>query len=204
MAVTKMRKMTVGQAENHSGQELYVMNNVRPSGNLNLNVTDQDGTRVTVVIPATAIPVDMSLFVGKKELLANRDFRRLHAKDSIFIVHPDDAALAIESNPRAKAELKRLLSENSVSLESTKTTDDDFVEMKLGTSGVNREEVASKKLDPFVVALPDRIQSEDPADLLADLENRAHTLTVDDLEYVAANVNDPAIKQFVSDLVQQA
>lgn len=201
-----MRRMTVMEALADKSPHLFIMNRVEEdpklvAGNINLNVKSDDGGMTVIVIPATFIPVDMSLFISKANLLNNQAFRRLDASDKISIIHPDDAQNAIASNPRAQKEVKRILNINSA--HGGRTTDGpEMIEMKAREGAAGDTNLAPlQNVNPFAIGIVQRSSTEDVADLMADIESRAHSLEISDLEYIASHVEDASLKQFVVDLV---
>ena len=202
-----MRRMTVMEAMADPSPHLFIMNRVQEdpklvAGNINLNVKSDDGGMTVIVIPSTFIPVDMSLFISKENLLKNQAFRRLDAADKISIIHPEDAQNAIASNPRAQKEVKRILNINSAHGGRTNNDGPEMIEMKAreGASG-DTDLTPLQNVNPFAIGIVKRAQTEDVADLMADIESRAHTLEISDLEYIASHVEDASLKTFIVDLV---
>ena len=105
-----MRPLTVTQAlvDHKDDLALYVMNRTKPAGNINLTVLGEDGTQQSIVIPKTFVPIDMTLFAPRSNLLKNKHFRQLCQLGEIAIAHPDDAEAAIQNSPKAKQEIQRL------------------------------------------------------------------------------------------------
>jgi hypothetical protein len=199
--------MTVMQAMADSSPHLFVMNRVSEDkkfepGNINLNVKGDDGGMTVIVIPATFIPVDMSLFISKNNLLTNQAFRRLDAANKISIIHPEDAASAIENEPRAQKELNRILNINNEHGGYSRGDNEEFIEMKATKSGSGDTNLAPlAEINRFAIGIVQRSSTEDVADLIADIESRAHTLEIHDLEYIAQNVEDATLKQFIVEYV---
>lgn len=202
-----MRRMTVMEALADNSPHLYIMNRVAEdpklvAGNINLNVKSDDGGMTVIVIPATFIPVDMSLFISKENLLKNQAFRRLDAANKISIINPEDAQNAIESNPRAKKEVLRILNINSAHGGRTAGDGPEMIEMRPTKNGAGDTDLAPlQNINPFAIGIVQRSKTDDVADLMADIESRAHTLEVSDLEYIASNVEDATLKQFIVDYV---
>lgn len=202
-----MRRMTVMEAMADPSPHLFVMNRVEEdpklvAGNINLNVKSDDGGMTVIVIPATFIPVDMSLFISKENLLKNQAFRRLDAADKISIIHPEDAQNAIASNPRAQKEVKRILNINHAHGGRTTEGGPEMIEMRATSAGAGDTDLTPlQNVNPFAIGIVQRAQTEDVADLMADIESRAHSLEISDLEYIASHVEDASLKTFIVDLV---
>lgn len=193
--------------KNEAGEtSLFVMNRVKPEGNLNITVSDQSGQRITVTIPMTFIPVDMSLFIDRKSLLSNQDFRRLCASGGAVIIDPDDARAAIEEHPGAKKELQRILMANRAGADFSNQTEE-YVDMEGGGNVAARRQAQKEPVaeaSPFVVQLVFRSKegTEDVQDLISDLEQRSHSLELNDLEYILQHAENETLKQYVVDLIE--
>lgn len=196
-----MRKLTVPEALKRDDLCLYVMNIVKPGGNINLTAKGEDGQMQSVVIPKTFIPVDMTLFINRANLLNNQIFRQLVVRGDVVIVHPDDAEKAIEAHPNAKKEQKRILSSNTdYDVAGGAGGNSGYIEMKdTGGSLQQRVESDASNISPFAAGIVSRAASEDVADLMMDIEANRDTLSTDDLEFIATNVEDATLKQFIVD-----
>jgi hypothetical protein len=196
-----MRKLTVPEALKRDDLCLYVMNIVKPGGNINLTAKGEDGQMQSVVIPKTFIPVDMTLFINRANLLNNQIFRQLVVRGDVVIVHPDDAEKAIEAHPNAKKEQKRILSSNTdYDVAGGAAGNSGYIEMKdTGGSLQQRVESDASNISPFAAGIVSRAASEDVADLMMDIEANRDTLSTDDLEFIATNVEDATLKQFIVD-----
>jgi len=205
MSKVRLRLITLQAAQADTAElSLFVMNRTKPAGNINMTVTGDDGISQTVVIPTTFIPVDMSNFVSKAALLRSTVFRRLVASGSVVLVDPNNARDAIENDPRAAREAKRLVSINAA---VNSTDDPGFIEMdssgavseeKRAQATAGDEEDAGQQINPFAIGIVSRANSgDDIADLICDLESHAHTLEIVDFDYIMTNVSDQTLKSWV-------
>lgn len=202
----QLRRQTVAQALAATNDiHLFVMNIKRPKGNINMTVKGDDGMQQGVVIPDTFIPVDMSLFINRENLLNNQHFRRLIARgDAVVLVTTEDAQKAIATTPSAEKELKRLLSENSTYVAEEETSD--FITMKASDSTPNPQglEETIPNLNRFAMGIVQQAaEGVDTGDLLLDIERSLDDLTLNDLEYICAKVEDPALKQWIVDKIAE-
>uniref|UniRef100_A0AB39CE64 Uncharacterized protein n=1 Tax=Pseudomonas phage HRDY3 TaxID=3236930 RepID=A0AB39CE64_9VIRU len=200
-----MRPLTVTEALKRDDVPLYVMNRTKPAGNINLTVKGDDETLQSIVIPKTFVPIDMTLFAPRKNLLLNKHFRQLCQLGEIAIAHPDDAEAAIQASPKAKQEIQRVLQMNASDKESNVP---EMLEMRTDIAPpvspqapVQNEE--SYNPTPFVAGIVNRAlnEGEDMADLMDDISMRRDELNFDDLNYIANNVEDVTLKQFIADLL---
>lgn len=199
----RMRALSFNQAvaNAENSPALYVMNKIKPEGNINLTAKGDDGVMTTVVIPMTFIPFDMSLVISRESLLGNQAFRRMLARGDVIIVHPEDAENAISSTPSAQRELKKILSANQdLNGASGNESEGGFVEMAGGSSPDVKKNTDMAKVSPFAMGIVQRASAgEDSADLISDLESRSTTLELADFEFIMQGVEDAALKQFVID-----
>jgi hypothetical protein len=202
-----MRPLTVTQAlvDHKDDLALYVMNRTKPAGNINLTVLGEDGTQQSIVIPKTFVPIDMTLFAPRSNLLKNKHFRQLCQLGEIAIAHPDDAEAAIQNSPKAKQEIQRVLTMNAGSDSSAMP---EMLEMRTDVAPpvqqqapIHNEESYSPT--PFVAGIVNRalLEGEDMADLMDDISMRGDELTFDDLTYIANNVEDQTLKMFIADMI---
>ena len=204
---TRMRKLLLRDAELTIDKDssLYVMNRTNEPGAINMTCTDRNGVRIPVVIPNTFIPIDMSNFVPKENLLRDSSFRKLVQSGAVIIVHSEDAENAIKNNPRAKKEQDRIYAVNA-DLQDDVGSGGEFVE--IGTER-NREPerviTENDNIAPFALGVVERSKDsgDDVQDILSDIESRAYSLTANDLDYITNNVSSVEIKDFVQKLREE-
>lgn len=216
--VALMRPLTVVEAlARKEDLTLYVMNMVRPTreqpdmrpGNINLGVKGDDGSVQTVVIPKTHVPIDMTMFISRENLLLNRHFRQLVQLGHIAIAHPEDAERAIQNSASAQKEINRVLSLNSYGAENNSPArmlelrSSPLIDGGNGVPTLATESAPTEFLpDPFAVGIVNRAAgNEDVADLIGDIEIQRLALTEADLTYIANNVEDPVLKQAIADMI---
>lgn len=202
MSKVQMRKLLLREAEAtlENDSSLYVMNRTTdPVGAINLTAVGAGGTRIPVVIPNTFIPVDMSNFVPKENLLRDATFRRLVQSGVVILINSEDAERAISANPRAEKEQQRIYSVNSELQE-----DETPGTVTIGGDDVKTEKkvVTENEVSPFALGVVQRLNegSENSADIISDIEARAYSLKPADFEYISNNVSDSDVKQFVQEL----
>ena len=206
-ATALMRPLTVTQAlQRENDVELYVMNRTKPAGNINLTILGEDGTPQSIVIPKTFVPIDMSLFAPRANLLKNKHFRQLCQLGQIAIAHPEDAAAAIEASPKAKQEIQRVLNMNAHGSDVEQAPA--MLEMRtdiaptVQPSQAPMETPEAFQPSPFAAGIVNRAGlDEDVADLMEDIEMNRDQLTLEDLTYIANNVEDQQLKLFLADMI---
>jgi hypothetical protein len=205
-ATALMRPLTVTEALKRDDLELYVMNRTKPAGNINLTIKGEDDTMQSIVIPKTFVPIDMTMFAPRKNLLLNKHFRQLQQLGQIAIAHPEDAAAAIQASPKAQAEIQRVMQMNA---SGNETFVPEMLEMRtdiapaLPPAQAPMENEETYQPSPFAAGIVNRagLEGEDMADLMGDIEMRRDELSIDDMNYIANNVEDVTLKTFIADLL---
>lgn len=203
-AQVAMRRLTVPEALKLDDISLYVFNTVKPGGNINLTVKGDDGVMQTVVVPKTFIPVDMTLFIGRENLLNNQIFRRLVLRGDLVIVETKEAEKAIAKHPRAVAEQSRILASNTDYSDQAANLPETISMIVAGDDkALAGKERSKAEIKPFAAGIVGRAMAADcdVADLMADIEANISELSIDDLEYIATNVEDQSLKQFIIDQI---
>ena len=94
---------------------IWVLNNVKKPniGPLAINVVSDDGSAYMVTVPATFIPVDLTLQAQRAHILASRDFRIAALNGTLKIVDGAEAEEILGTNEAAK-EAERLRQQRTV------------------------------------------------------------------------------------------
>lgn len=188
----QLKRLTVPQAEANKDSRLFVLNKSEPRGNMNFNISDSSGTRLGIRVPITWIPVDLSNYGQKSDILRNHDFRRLCAKNFFHIIDPQDAEKFLEQ-PKAKAELAKILDIDNDLAPETKIPNVD--------KQVNAVVDENKITNPFIqnVILRSSSADENPEDLVAELDSKLDTLTRKDVEDLMNNTPKAEIKTWAGE-----
>jgi hypothetical protein len=203
--------MTLHEAEKQEGEgSLFVMNQARPVGNINMNYTTSRGTREALHLPISFIPIDVSMYGEKNAILHEPNFRRQIAAGNLVIVNPEDARDLIDNDPRAKKELNRINGLNNLSVEGEQQSDS--IELDMGSdkpSTAEGEAPTGSETDPaiarFIDAIIERsnadVADEATEDLISDLDQKSTMLSADDLIHISdrsgrAEIKDWAINEF--------
>lgn len=190
--VVQLKRLTVSEAEKNSDSRLFVLNKSIPRGNINFNISDQSGTRIGIRVPVTWIPLDLSNFGQKKDILRNPDFRRLCARSFFHIIDPESAENFLK-NGKAQTELNKILNIDNDLVPETKMPEVD--------KQVNASVDANKVVSPFIqnVVLRSSSASENVDDLIAELESKKDTLTKKDISDLMNNSPKAEIKAWAGE-----
>lgn len=105
----KLKELNLRALELSKDTRLYVLNKCRPRGEILMSVTRPNGREQTVTVPATWIPVDLTLQSRFQEILDSPDFRRAVARGFVVPVDADEAEKFCAENQLAITELDRIL-----------------------------------------------------------------------------------------------
>lgn len=221
MATVKLQPITLRQAELAENESrLYVLNRSKEyieiteddpksdkrgeivrkqpvAANINFTVTENNGTTNTLTIPATSIPIDLSNYAQRSQILPNPYFRRLVQRGYIVLVDNDEADRLFEENPRARAERDRIYGVINTDVDLSN------VDYGGGADGNVAEKMGVQASNPFIQTLVNRSKTEEAADLISDMDARMHNLTPADVEYVAKYAHNSQLKDFALDALQE-
>lgn len=183
-----LKQITIHELEASSQSTVFVINNAKPKGNINLTVADGMGRQRNVRVPISWIPVDLTMQITRKSLLEDPQFRTLVAKRVILIID-NDAAREFLKNPDAAEEYARLYAVGPIAEVGAA---DESAEIE------NAKALVDGSIDPFVMnILVQRDMSED--DVLRELRNREDDLTKKDFQYIAQNSLHDKVKTWAAE-----
>ena len=104
---TKQKTLSIGEMEATKSSSIWVLNSSNPKGNITITVPNGMGNQVTVIVPVTWIPVDMTTQATKQSLLASPVFRRMLALGMIAVISEDDAQKLLQDDA-AQTEMQRI------------------------------------------------------------------------------------------------
>lgn len=106
--IEKIKQISLREVEGGKDTRLFVINNTQPRGELIITVNSANRSQV-VTIPATWVPVDLSLQSRSSEIIGSPDFRRAVARNFIILLDGDAAEDYINENNLAQTEIDRVL-----------------------------------------------------------------------------------------------
>ena len=192
--MSDLKLLTIREAEKADDTQLFVLNRIKPRGNINITVND-DGERRTVTLPIASVPIDITTMTTKKAMLSNPDFRRLHARGAVQLVSTESAEKLFASNPKARAELERVFN-----ILGTNYNDLDVVPtLPENTTAVNATIQTSEEVNPFILASVARADSDEPVQsLIEDIEAQLDIVTDKDLTYITSNSSNVTLKEWAA------
>lgn len=171
--------MTLSDLEKSSESSVWVLNNTNPKGMLSFLTDSGMGSVVTLNVPLTWIPFDLTTQATKTSLISNPQFRRVVSGGLLQIVSQEYADSVMQGKD-AQDEMRRVFNMEAVGY----TSPNEIVPEAL------KPEVESAGVSGFIIAVA---TSADLTyeDAIADIRRRAGTLSTQDLTYLQDNsVND--------------
>lgn len=182
----KLERQNVAQAEKADSSQIFVLNKSNPRGNVNFVVVDSGQQKISVQVPVTFIPVDLSTFATKQDVLRNPNFRRLVARGFIHIISSDSAEKFLE-DPRAEREYNRIF--------DVLSEDNDLSFQAPVEESVNAAPPESKTdVSQFVQNILLRASEEAVDDLIVELETKLDTMSTADVQYLMDNTSSADLK----------
>lgn len=167
---------------------MYVLNKSDPRGNINLVVRDMSGRNVGLQIPITFIPVDLSTFCVKQDVLRTPDFRRLWAKGFIHIVETKSAEEMLK-DPKAQEEYRRIY--------EVLNDDRDLTFQAPVEESINAEPPKTEKpINTFIQNIVLRAANEPTKMLIAELEGKLDTFSEADIAYLKENTTNAPLRSW--------
>lgn len=198
---TKLPLLTIPQAEQkmrEGDSMLYVLNTSNPRGNINMTIDSGNGSRQTITVPITDIPVDLSIQAVKRFILESPEFRRTHARGFVKIVDSAASEQLFATNEKARTKQAKLYQ----SLDLVPMSDMEIVQSTASEEVKNKMPVGNQ-VDPFVANLVLRSSAgqEDPDTLVQELSARTDIITVPDLQYIVSNSQLSELKEAAAELI---
>lgn len=194
---TKLTLLTVREAEKAEDSQLFILNRIKPRGNINITV-NVDGERRTVTMPIAGCPFDVTTMTTKKSMLSSPEFRRLHARGFVQIVDTDSAENLFATNAKAREELNRIYD----SLGSGSDLGADVNPVIPTENNVNIDNstmTETDKVSPLIISVVARAKpDESPASLIQDMESQMDIIANDELQYIVAQSSNSDLKEWAA------
>lgn len=181
--------LTLSQLEKSDYASVWVFNLSGSSemkefkrGIINISVNDGIGNSISLRIPITWVPVDLTTQVTKSALVMNPQFRRLASAGVLKIISEDDA-LAIVATPEGRKETMKVHA-------SEKYTGD------LGESfKAENDVVSTASVNAIVMSVTNREDLDEEA-CISILDGHEMTMNTGDFEYLAKNSKFAGVKDW--------
>lgn len=178
--------LTLSELENNKMlSSVHVLNVTKPSGIIDLQITEGMGNKVVIRVPVTWIPYDLTTRATKASILASPEFRKLIVKQMITLPTPEKVD-EILARPGAQEEVRRAYDvEQSTDLLSDSSNAE--------VQALLNEDDASG----FVMNLVMRDDLDEDSVLNA-LMGQESSLTEIDLKHVVQNSKFPKVKSYAA------
>lgn len=184
--VDAVKTIQLTELENSDTTHVYVLNNSNPKGLINFQCNDGLGNSVTIVIPITWIPVDLTTQVIKNSLVTNPQFRRLVSGKMLLLAEPK-AAEEILASREGSDELKRIFDMYSKGF----SNDAGSIPSAL------KPEAEANNVSGFILNLVSRSDTDEQT-VMAALKGQESSLTESDYRYLLENSMYSEVKQWSS------
>jgi hypothetical protein len=197
----RLKLLTVQDAERalrDGDTMLYVLNTSNPRGNINMTIDGANGSRQTITIPITDIPVDLSVQSVKRFILESPEFRRTYARGFIKIVDSNEAESLFANDEKARQRQAKLYN----SIDMSGSTDVEIMQAQDNKEAINK--MPATQLDPFIVNLVIRSNNgdEEADTLIQELGARVDLLSLNDLQYIVSNSQSSELKETAAEYIQ--
>lgn len=199
----RVKTLTIAEAEaalKEGDSLLYVVNQTQPECMIMIPVR-AEGAESVVTVPVTWAPFDLSTAAGKAAVLQSPGFRSFVARGFIKIVDTKSAEEMFRTSAVAQEELRRANDTIFKSTSGNADTGGSELVIKPKNGVRSKAETNTQTVQPRVMTLvnhvdSEEITSENASNLLANLS----TLTVADRDYILANSQSPALREFAASL----
>lgn len=189
---------------------LYVVNRTEPRGNVMFSAQNDMGQPVSVVIPATFIPVDLTTQATKDSLMKSTYFRRALNLRQLVIIDNESAEDYLRNNKLAQAEMKKLNKMNQLIEQDLGEQEGELEEIDLGGGSKARKPIfegENLSENHFVNAFIQRAaedSDESDENLEREFLNKGLGLPRNELELLRANITRPAIVELIVQALDDA
>jgi len=188
--IAAIPSMTLSQLEKSDHASVWVFNLSGSAelkdfkrGIINISVNDGIGNTISLRVPITWVPVDLTTQVTKTALVMNPQFRRL-ASAGILKIISEESALEIVSTPEGRKETVKVHAAEKYSGD-------------LGDSGINvdNDVISTSNINAIVISVVNRDDLDEDA-CISVLEGHEMTMNTSDFEYLAKNSRYAGVKDW--------
>lgn len=206
----KLQRLTIQQYEQktkHSvSSSLFVINETgrqsgKPRGEVLLNVRGENNSPVCAVVQDTFIPIDLTQYAARRNLLESTEFKQLLSRRRISIVSGDSVDKYFTSSERARTEYKRIYGidyemADDYDLEGTEIDEDsDEFDSEIDVAVLD---VKFPEAEEVLMLL-----NKDEEDRAYDLLNsRGYDMNINALTYIDKQTTSTRIKELVAEILE--
>jgi hypothetical protein len=210
MSITRSRKkpFTINDAMNEDTENLYILTKATkftgtPTEVLMSITSGANRDVIPVSVPMTFIPVNLSEYAPKSDVLASAEFRRM-LHNGVFQLISEEEAEALLATPEAIIESQRLMANRQRRFRAADSADmqeDQSFKAAL-PPGSQLPQGAPGQVDEAMVGVSSAVVEAfapgvEDAHRAVMLRNLEGTFTPEDKRYIRANTTDPAIRALV-------
>ena len=184
---------------------LFVINstgkNNRPRGCILINVMDEGGRSSCIEVVDTFIPVDLTQYATRKNLLESTDFRTHLSKRSLMICDPNSVHEYMSASNRARQEYRSITGQDY--------DIDMFVDLDNLADNTDHSEMDTNvptqndSVYPHAEEVISLLTSGDDVRALDLLNSRGLSMSIEELKYLEANVSSNAVKELIVEILEE-
>jgi len=186
--------ITINDLEKSKSNSVWVLNaTAKPgvqAGIVSITVREGNGGSVSVNVPVTKIPMDLSTVATKSALVQNPNFRKAVASRLITIISEEEAQAMIKGNPDYDREYARVNNLNPDSAAIYASAPAEVQSMLDANAG---------DVSPFALNLAALTESED--EVLLNMRNNSEALSPSDLKYIASTSTLARVKAYAAEII---
>lgn len=185
---------------NQPAAALYVLNQTRERASILLTCVSDRGESLSVLIPYSIAPFDITTIIPRGDLIASPDFRRAISAGYIRILD-NESAIAALGNKIVRQEAEKLFRTNNV---NDALTGDDEIQLATfaKTLAVNEVENTYHSVVSELLAFNEEDAKLNHSKMETMLINALSELTEDDIEYLRKNSQTKELTDLLVDLME--
>lgn len=194
MKNSQIQTTSIAELEAAKNSSVFVMNMSNPAGKVVITVESGRGTPVSVVMPVTWIPIDLTSQATKKSILESPIFRRMVQNGLLTPVRAEYAE-KIMSTEKAKEEYNRLYKDSMNDSAEGMGGNIDVIQNLAEAASAE----ASGQIGGFAQNLANTTEGDEP-ELVSSLLARQHSLSLVELRYIAQQSSLPQVKSAAAEI----
>ena len=169
-------------------------------GDIYIPIKTQTGESVLLVVPATWIPIDLSTFADKEDILRSTRFRHMHRTHQIELISPEEAEKALMTKDALREQ--DFINKTSLTKFTTNVMSGEMTEQERESGLVKAEGDYEKlKISSFIADIFGRDDLTDD-DRYAMVNSKSESMTKEDWNYIleyssSEDLKDLALKHVV-------
>lgn len=192
----EIKTLTIGESERAESTSVWAINVSdqlqKQKGRVLITVTEGNGSAITVVLPVTWIPIDMTTQATKSAILMSPNFRKMVSQGYVVMIS-EETATELLNTDKARKEQRRIFSEvhGAQDIESEgATTGSAPTEIDYQ----NARSLEQNKISGFAMNIAHTGADANEDNVVSQLELQISSLSTEELRYIVSNSVLPKVK----------